>query len=148
MAESILNKLGAGAFQAFSAGSHPTRRINALTLDELRRRGYPTAGLASKSWLEFASSHSPDLHFVISVCEKAAAEKQPKWNGNPQRIKWAFPPPGQFTGSDEQIRAAFSQVCGEIEATARQFVGRELMAGDALHSGAIDPACAATRSLA
>jgi arsenate reductase len=130
MAESILNKLGEGTFHAFSAGSHPTGRINALTLDELRRRRYSTAGLASKSWLEFASPQSPVLHFVIAVCENAAAEKQPEWNGNPQRIEWVFPSPGQFTGSDDHIRAAFSQVCGEIEATVREFVRHELMASD------------------
>jgi arsenate reductase len=125
MAESILNKLGERAFKAFSAGSHPTRRINALTLDELQRRGYPTTGLNSKSWLEFASPNSPDLDFVIFVCDNAAAEKQPTWNGNPQKLKWVFPAPGQFTGTDAEIRAAFSQVCGEIEATVIEFVRAE-----------------------
>jgi arsenate reductase len=122
MAESILNKLGEGMFRAFSAGSHPTGRVNALTIGELRRRGYPTAGLASKSWHQFASANSPELDFVISVCANASAEYQPRWNGNPEILQWVFRPPGQVTGTDEEIRAGFSQVCGEIEATVKEFM--------------------------
>jgi arsenate reductase (thioredoxin) len=122
MAESILTKIGDGKFQAFSAGSHPTGRVNALTIDELRWRGYPTEGLASKSWLEFASANSVELDFVISVCANATAEHQPKWPGNPRKLEWDFPPPGQVTGTDEEIRAAFTQVCGEIENAIKEFV--------------------------
>jgi arsenate reductase len=129
MAESILNRLGDGSFRAFSAGSHPTGRVNALTFDELRRRGYSTTGLASKSWLAFASADSPELDFVIAVCANAAAEQQPQWNGNPEKLQWIFPPPGQVTGSDQEIRAAFSKVCGEIEATVKEFVRRETVRG-------------------
>jgi arsenate reductase len=129
MAESILNRLGDGSFRAFSAGSHPTGRVNALTFDELRRRGYSTAGLASKSWLQFASADSPELDFVISVCANAAAENQPKWRGNPEILQWIFPPPGQVTGTDEEIRSAFSKVCGEIEGTVKEFVRSEAVRG-------------------
>jgi arsenate reductase len=125
MAESILNNLGEGRFRAFSAGSHPTGRVNALTIDELRRRGYATAGLVSKSWLEFAAPNSLELDFIISVCANASEEYHPEWPGNPRKLEWMFPPPGQVTGTDHQIRSAFTQVCGEIEATIKEFVRSE-----------------------
>ena len=54
MAEAILNKLGAGKFRAFSAGSQPKGRVHPETLRLLQSLGYDTAGFRSKSWSEFA----------------------------------------------------------------------------------------------
>ena len=48
MAEAILNALGGGRFRAFSAGSHPTGRVNAFALALLVKNGYPTQGVRSK----------------------------------------------------------------------------------------------------
>ena len=47
LAESILNKLGAGRFRAFSAGSQPKGTVNPVALRTLESLGYPTDGLRS-----------------------------------------------------------------------------------------------------
>lgn len=122
MAESILNAVGGQLFNAYSAGSHPTRRINPMTIKELRRRGYPTEGLASKSWTQFAGPEAPELDYVVTVCSKVAWQIQPDWPGKPQILTWSFPSPGETVGSDDQIRAAFSDVCEQIEAAVKNFV--------------------------
>ena len=44
MAEAILNKLGSGNFQAFSAGSQPKGRVHPEALQLLRSLGYDTSG--------------------------------------------------------------------------------------------------------
>ena len=59
IAESILRKLGAGRFRAFSAGSHPKGAVNPFALKVLESYGYPIEGLRSKSWDEFAAPARP-----------------------------------------------------------------------------------------
>lgn len=59
LAEAILNYRGGEHFRAYSAGSHPTGRVNPLTLEVLERNQLPSAGLRSKSWDEFARPDSP-----------------------------------------------------------------------------------------
>ncbi|HEY1736908.1 MAG TPA: arsenate reductase ArsC, partial [Methylovirgula sp.] len=64
IAEAVLNKLGAGRFQAFSAGSQPKGAINPLALKVLESNGFPIEGLRSKNWEEFAKPDAPPLDFV------------------------------------------------------------------------------------
>ena len=53
LAESILQKDGAGRFRAFSAGSQPKGEVNPLALQTLQELDYPADGFRSKSWEEF-----------------------------------------------------------------------------------------------
>ena len=50
MAEGLLNKLGNGRFQAFSAGSYPTGQVNEFALERLGLEGIILADARSKSW--------------------------------------------------------------------------------------------------
>jgi arsenate reductase (thioredoxin) len=50
MAEAILNKLGAGKFRAYSAGSQPKGRVNPRTVELLQSLGYDTSDFRSKGW--------------------------------------------------------------------------------------------------
>src|SRR5215510_6960203 len=59
MAEAILNKLGAGKFRAYSAGSLPKGRVNPYTIQLLQSLSYDTSGFRSKSWNEFAKPGAP-----------------------------------------------------------------------------------------
>ena len=116
MAEAILKRLGGARFCAYSAGSHPTGRVNPLALEQLKKRGYSTDGLQSKSWAEFANSAAPPLGLLIGVCGKVVGERQPAWPGQPLQLYWNLPSPGMVEGSDAEVRAVFASVCGQIEA--------------------------------
>lgn len=107
MAETILNTLAKGRFKAYSAGSHPTGRVNPLAIDLLRANRMPVDGLRSKSWDEFAEPGAPFLHFVFTVCDQAAAEMCPVWPGQPITAHWGVPDPAAVEGSDESKRKAF-----------------------------------------
>ena len=48
MAEAILNSLGKGRFNAFSAGSKPTGKVNQLALELIEKNRLSTGDLRSK----------------------------------------------------------------------------------------------------
>ena len=55
LAEALLNRDGEGRFRAFSAGSFPKGRVHPMALELLDSLGFPTVGMRSKSWDEFAA---------------------------------------------------------------------------------------------
>jgi protein-tyrosine-phosphatase len=107
MAEAILNKLGAGKFRAYSAGSEPKGALNRDAVHLLRSLGYDTAGFRSKSWTEFAKPGAPRLDFVFTVCDNAAGETCPVWPGQPMTAHWGVPDPAEAQGSPAEIALAF-----------------------------------------
>jgi arsenate reductase (thioredoxin) len=106
-AEVILNHRGNPRFQAYSAGSQPTGRVNRLALKQLESAGLPVAGLRSKSWDEFAKPGAPRMQFVFTVCDSAAAEVCPVWPGQPMTAHWGVADPASVTGTPEEIARAF-----------------------------------------
>ena len=93
IAEAILNKLGAGKFRAFSAGSQPKGQVNPNTLKLLSGLGFDVSGFRSKSWEEFVGLGAPKLDFIFTVCDNAAAEVCPVWPGHPTTAHWGVPDP-------------------------------------------------------
>jgi protein-tyrosine-phosphatase len=108
LAECILNRLGAGRFRAFSAGSHPAGRVNPMALSLLRSTNYDVSKLRSKSWDEFAAPGAPKLDFVFTVCDDAANETCPIWPGQPITAHWGLPDPVKAVGSDAERSFAFT----------------------------------------
>ena len=115
LSEALLNKRAPGQFRAFSAGSHPTGRVNPHALALLQRTGYSTDGLRSKSWDEFAAPGAPELDFVFTVCDNAAGEVCPMWPGQPITAHSGIPDPAAVEGTDEQKRRAFDDAFWVLE---------------------------------
>jgi arsenate reductase len=107
LAESVLRKDGEGRFKAFSAGSHPKGIVSPFAIKVLEHAEYPTEGLHSKSWNEFALPGAPDLDFVFTVCDSAAGEECPYWPGQPMTAHWGIDDPAAIEGTDIQREAAF-----------------------------------------
>ncbi|HZP70428.1 MAG TPA: arsenate reductase ArsC [Pseudolabrys sp.] len=109
IAEAILNKIGAGHFHAYSAGSRPKGHVNPNTIRLLQGLGYDTRAFRSKSWSEFARPGAPALDFVFTVCDNAAGESCPVWPGQPVTAHWGIPDPAEATGSQAEIAHAFNE---------------------------------------
>jgi arsenate reductase (thioredoxin) len=107
MAESILNRAGAGKFRAYSAGSDPTGKVNPMALNLLRKTNYDLSKLRSKSWDEFAGEGAPKLDFVFTVCDDAANEVCPIWPGQPMTAHWGLPDPAKAQGTEAEKAFAF-----------------------------------------
>jgi len=107
MAEALLNQKGFSNFTGYSAGSHPNGRVHPEALRQIVTAGLPTNGLRSKSWDEFAGPDAPRVHFVFTVCDRAASEVCPIWPGHPLKARWSVPDPAAVTGTAEQIERAF-----------------------------------------
>ncbi len=116
LAEAILNRRGAGRFRAFSAGSFPTGEVNRYAIELLRELDFPTEGLRSKNWSEFARPDAPELDFVLTVCNRAARESCPVWPGRPASGHWGVPDPAAEGGDEAHRRAAFRDAFRLLEA--------------------------------
>ena len=105
--EAILNKIGKGKFVAYSAGSMPKGEVNPHSIALLKRLGFATEDLRSKSWDEFAAPGAPHLDFVFTVCDNAANEVCPAWPGQPMTAHWGIPDPAAVEGNEVAITQAF-----------------------------------------
>jgi protein-tyrosine-phosphatase len=135
LAESILGKDGRGRFRAFSAGSQPGGTVNPFALKVLDSFGYPTEGLRSKSWLEFAQPDAPVMDFVFTVCDNAAGESCPVWPGQPMTAHWGIEDPAAVTGTDLQKEAAFVAAFRYMKNRIALFTALPLAAIDQLSLG-------------
>lgn len=122
LGEALFNTLGTGRFKAFSAGSHPTGRVNPFAIEQVKSLGYPAENLRSKSWDEFAQSDAPELDFVITVCDRAAGEVCPLWPGKPVTAHWGFPDPAAVEGTDDEKREAFARTLQQMRRRVELFL--------------------------
>ncbi|MBI1243549.1 MAG: arsenate reductase ArsC [Alphaproteobacteria bacterium] len=132
MAEALLNRHGGGRFRAFSAGSHPSGRINPTVAALLMRLGFDITGVRSKNWDEFAKPGAPQMDFVFTVCDDAAGEVCPVWPGQPMTAHWGFPDPSSFDGTDAEKAAFTADVFAMIERRIRIFASLPLASLSAL----------------
>jgi len=122
MAESLLNMLGKGKFQAFSAGSFPKGQVHPLAIDLLKRTKMPSEGFRSKSWDEFAAPGAPPIDFIFTVCDNAAGEVCPIWPGKPMTAHWGIADPAAAEGSEADKAFAFRKALKELETRIKLFV--------------------------
>jgi protein-tyrosine-phosphatase len=122
LSEATLNHLGKGRFEAFSAGSQPTGRVNPYALEVLADAGIATENLSSKSWDRFVEAGAPPLDIVITVCDSAAREPCPVLFGYFVRTHWGLPDPAAVQGNPVAIRHAFERAHGLIAARVAALV--------------------------
>lgn len=132
IAECIMNRLGAGRFKAYSAGSAPRGSVNPYAVALLDKLNYDTSVVRSKSWDEFAAAGAPVMDFVFTVCDNAAAETCPVWPGQPMTAHWGVADPSEVKGSEAEIAAAFADTHRMLYQRISIFLSLPLSALDSL----------------
>jgi arsenate reductase len=132
IAEAILNKIGAGKFRAYSAGSQPKGQVNPKTIQLLQRLGYDTAPFRSKSWSEFSRPGAPVMDFVFTVCDDAAGETCPVGPGQPMTAHWGIPDPAAATGTDAEVAIAFTDAYRMLQRRIEVFAALPIKALDSM----------------
>jgi protein-tyrosine-phosphatase len=132
MAEAIMNRVGAGKFKGYSAGSMPKGQVHPLTINLLNKLNYDTTALRSKSWEEFTAPNAPVMDFVFTVCDNAANEVCPIWPGQPMSAHWGVPDPAEAEGDNTQRALAFADTYRMLDNRIGIFTSLPLKALDEL----------------
>ena len=132
MAEAIINRVGMVRFKGYSAGSHPRGEVHPHALDLLKNLNHDTSFARSKDWNEFAEPDAPQMDFVFTVCDAAASETCPVWPGQPMSAHWGVPDPAAATGSEAEVRLAFSEAYRMLNNRISVFVSLPLASLDRL----------------
>lgn len=108
MGEALINQLGKGRYKAFSAGSRPAGYVHLKALETLRRHGIDPSKPSSKSLNDFTDT---PIDLVITVCDQAAGETCPLFQGSPKKLHWSIPDPAYSLSerTEKQEDTAFEQ---------------------------------------
>ncbi len=117
MAEGFLRHLAGNRFEAFSAGTEPSK-LHPGAVEAMAEAGVDIAGQRSKGIAEY---DGVEFDAVITVCDRAR-ESCPVFPGGGERLHWSFDDPAAAAGSDDERRAVFRRVRDEIRERIEAFV--------------------------
>jgi len=124
MAEALFEHTGRW-FTAYSAGSKPVGKVNPFALQQIKLANI-IGEFSSKSWDVFHNENAPEIDFVITVCDNAAAESCPSFQGSAINVHWSFPDPAAQQGTDEEIAQSFNTVFNALQQRIKTFANMPL----------------------
>jgi len=149
-AETLLRDLAGDRFTVYSAGTRPQSELNPFAVQVLKDKGHDTSALRAKNVAEFSGPDAPDLDFVFTVCNQAANEECPAWEGQPISGHWGMEDPVKVTGTDAEKSLAFQQAYGALRRRIEAFTALPVESLDriALQSAVDDIGRAGTETTA
>jgi len=120
MAEAYLNHLSQGRFTAESAGLEPGV-LNPYVVKVMAEDGIDISGNATKSVFDLYKE-GKIYNYVVTVCDKEAAERCPVFPGITNRIHWSFPDPSSAQGSEEDRLAFARTVRDAVKKQIEEFI--------------------------
>jgi arsenate reductase len=110
IAESLLNTLYGECYEAYSAGTQPTR-LNPYTIKAMSEIGINISEYRSKSIEEFRGE---EFDYVVTVCDNAK-ETCPFFPGGRKYFHQGFKDPSELKGDEDMVLAEFRRLRDEIK---------------------------------
>ena len=122
MAQAILDAVGHGRFNAYSAGSHPADAPMPAVIETLRTLGHDTSRLYCKSWDRFAGPDAPRMDFVIALCDTLEGKRCPDFGTRALTASWPLPDPAKFGGNPAETATMIKALYGMVRRRLEIFV--------------------------
>ncbi len=122
MAEAILQSVGGGRFNAYSAGSNPAPEPMPAVIERLQALGQDTSKLHTKSWDEFMKPNAPRLDFVIALCDTLDGQQCPDFGEKAVTGAWPLPDPAKFMGSDAERALLLNELYASLRRRIEIFI--------------------------
>ena len=120
MGEAFLNDLGAGVFEAYSAGLEP-RPVNPLVIEVMKELGYDLSECPAKS--VFALYKAGMLfNYVITVCRESIENKCPIFPRITKRLYWGLDDPDGLQGTDSEKLEKTRKIRDEIKSRIESWI--------------------------
>jgi arsenate reductase len=114
MAEALLQKIGRGRFNAYSAGSDPAAEPVPEVIERLKVLGHDVTKLRCKSWNEFTGPNAPRMDFVIALCDTLDGQVCPDFGEKIITGAWPLPDPAKFRGSSAERTTLLNELYAMI----------------------------------
>ena len=120
MAEAFVNSLAGDRFIAESAGIEPGK-LNPYVVKVMSEIGIDISSNRTKDVFEFVRT-GKHFNFVITVCEREAAEKCPIFPGISRKLEWSFRDPSKLSGAEDEILKQTRIIREEIKLQVIQWI--------------------------
>lgn len=120
MAEAFLEHYGGELFEAESAGLSPGT-LNPVVVEVMKEEGFDISTNQTKGVFDFVKS-GKTYHYVITVCDQAAAQRCPVFPGITKRLHWSFEDPSSFIGTHQEKLSKTRKVRDQIKDKITEFI--------------------------
>jgi len=122
LAEALLNRLGAGRFEALSAGLDAAETLSPYALALLQKMRYDPKTLTPKTLDRFTGEQAPRLDFVFRLSDRIPHTVLPPFIGKPMIVDWPLPDPEDTGGSPAEMAAAYASLFAHLTSRIGIFV--------------------------
>lgn len=122
MAEAYLKQFGGELFQVESAGLE-AGKLNPFAVAVMQEDGIDISQNRTNDVFDFFRQ-GRTYHYVITVCDKQAADRCPLFPGMSEKIHWGFPDPSTFEGTADEKLAFTRRVRDQIREAVQEFIRR------------------------
>lgn len=121
MAEAFLNSLAGDVFEAQSAGLI-AGNLNPYAVRVMGEVRLDISNNKSKELLDIINRKKQRFDYVITVCDRASAERCPSYPGTKQTLHWPFPDPSKIQGTEQEILVGTRMIRDDIRTQIEEWV--------------------------